>query len=167
MSPSLEQAIADARERASEARRLRVLNEHGPICWRCESAPARVSGIPCRDCSIALNAEYDAKLSANGGKLLYLTEEYGFDLEIRLRPSACREANGRKSRSAARRWRHCAHRAARSAVAVRDVRSRIHDRRGGRLVERTGAISRALSTSTCTRTQRGKTAASMTARVIR
>jgi hypothetical protein len=41
-------------------------------CWRCHAVRVRVFGMPCAACRTILLAEYDAKVKAHGGRLLYL-----------------------------------------------------------------------------------------------
>lgn len=45
-------------------------------CWRCRRAPVRVYGIPCAPCRVVLHADYLERRAANGGRLLYLPDNW-------------------------------------------------------------------------------------------
>ncbi len=45
-------------------------------CWRCHKGRVRLLGLACTACLPILYAEYDAKRAANGGKLLFIPEDW-------------------------------------------------------------------------------------------
>lgn len=50
--------------------------ERSPLCWRCGKVRVRVTGVPCPACRVILLAEYHERRAANGGRLLYLPENW-------------------------------------------------------------------------------------------
>ncbi len=45
-------------------------------CWRCETGRVRVVGLACAECLPVLYAEYDRQRAANGGKMLFIPEDW-------------------------------------------------------------------------------------------
>ncbi len=58
-------------------------------CWRCERNPVAIYGLPCPDCRRILEDEYDQRRADNGGKLLYIPDDWD---GIRTFTCACGEA---------------------------------------------------------------------------
>lgn len=46
------------------------------LCWRCSKVAVKCYGVTCLPCRAILHAEYDAARAANGGKLLYLPDDW-------------------------------------------------------------------------------------------
>lgn len=96
VSGNLPPALA-MRARGEQERRLKEAQEQadGPRCHRCRKARARADGIPCDACKAAIDAEYDAAVKANGGRLLFLE---GADM-TRVARGLRDEGNGKHERS--------------------------------------------------------------------
>lgn len=46
------------------------------LCWRCREAEVRLKGLPCSECRVILEAEYEFMRALNGGKNLYIPEDW-------------------------------------------------------------------------------------------
>lgn len=47
-----------------------------PMCWRCRKVPVRCYGVTCLKCRAVLHRAYDKRKAANGGRLLYIPDDW-------------------------------------------------------------------------------------------